>query len=313
MSTSLFETIEKIRTVIGSVFLGKPEVIESALVALLSRGHLLIEDVPGVGKTLLAQALARALGGVFHRIQFTPDLLPSDIIGTGVYNMNEGEFHFKKGPLFANVVLADEINRTSPRTQSALLEAMNDGQVSVDGKTYPLEQPFLVLATQNPFEFEGTFLLPESQLDRFMICLSIGYPPREAESQLLANHWSGEQVEKLDCVIGLAELRGDVRDVDGVRARAQHGLAQSRHEQVRQHRGVERAGADHDQVRFEQRGGGLGVHLDVRRLDEHPLDRRARLRQRRFPAFGRAVRQPGTEGDVGERRRQNAAAHAEHP
>lgn len=179
-------TISKLRATVNATLLGKPQVVDRALVALLARGHILIEDVPGVGKTLLARALARSLDCAFSRIQFTPDLLPADIVGSSVYDQSQGAFHFKAGPLFANVVLADEINRTSPRTQSALLEAMNDGQVSVDGTTHPLPKPFLVIATQNPFEYEGTFSLPESQLDRFLMRLTIGYPPRDEERRLLA-------------------------------------------------------------------------------------------------------------------------------
>ena len=205
-SAETTETIDKLRTQISSVFLGKPQVVEGALVALLGQGHILIDDVPGVGKTLLARALARTLDCSFCRIQFTPDLLPSDIIGTSVYNGKSSEFVFKPGPLFAHVILADEINRTSPRTQSALLEAMNDRRVSVDGKTYPLDEPFLVLATQNPFEFEGTYLLPESQLDRFMIRLTIGYPPREEELRVLAEHRSGEPVDGLSAVVSSEEI-----------------------------------------------------------------------------------------------------------
>src|SRR5207248_10999662 len=167
------------------VLLGKPDVIRLALVALLAEGHLLIEDVPGVGKTLLARALARSLNCSFHRIQFTPDLLPSDLLGTSVFHQGTGTFVFQPGPLFAQIVLADEINRTTPRTQSALLEAMNDRQVSLDGRTMPLGPPFIVLATQNPYEFEGTYPLPESQLDRFLMRLRIGYPDRAAEKQIL--------------------------------------------------------------------------------------------------------------------------------
>ncbi|MHC5543484.1 AAA family ATPase, partial [Singulisphaera rosea] len=182
---------------VGSVVLGKPEVIKLAVVALLAEGHVLIEDVPGVGKTLLARALAASIDCSFRRVQFTPDLLPSDILGSSVYNAASGEFVFKQGPIFANVILADEINRTTPRTQSALLEAMGDGQVSVEGKTYELEPPFIVLATQNPYEFEGTYVLPESQLDRFMIRLRMGYPLRSEERKVLSSHRTGEPVESL--------------------------------------------------------------------------------------------------------------------
>jgi MoxR-like ATPase len=195
---------DRLRVNVGSVFLGKPEVIELALVALLAEGHLLIEDVPGIGKTLLAKALARSLECTCHRIQFTPDLLPSDLIGTSIFHQPSGEFVFKPGPLFAHVILADEINRATPRTQSALLEAMSDRQVSVDGRTWPLAAPFLVLATQNPYEFEGTYPLPESQLDRFLIRLRIGYPDRPAEKEILRCHRAGEPVEQLRPV-----LRGD--------------------------------------------------------------------------------------------------------
>jgi MoxR-like ATPase len=191
---------------IASVFLGKADAIQLALVALLAEGHLLIEDVPGIGKTLLAKALARSLDCSFHRIQFTPDLLPSDLIGTSVYHQPSGEFVFKPGPLFAHVILADEINRATPRTQSALLEAMSDRQVSVDGRSWPLGQPFLVLATQNPYEFEGTYLLPESQLDRFLMRLRIGYPSRADEKEILTQHRAGEPVEQLRPVVDAAEV-----------------------------------------------------------------------------------------------------------
>src|SRR3954465_3193792 len=186
---------------IGSVVLGKPEVIRLAVVALLAEGHVLIEDVPGVGKTLLARALAASIACTFKRLQFTPDLLPSDILGSSVYHASTGEFVYKEGPIFANVILADEINRTTPRTQSALLEAMSDRQVSVDGKTYPLDAPFIVLATQNPYEFEGTYVLPESQLDRFMIRLRMGYPLRSEERKVLSSHRTGEPVDSLTPVL----------------------------------------------------------------------------------------------------------------
>jgi MoxR-like ATPase len=186
---------------IGEVFLGKPEVVRLAIVAILADGHLLLEDVPGVGKTLLAKALARSLGCKFTRIQFTPDLLPSDLIGVTVYREKSGEFIFQPGPLFAEVVLADEINRATPRTQSALLEAMNERQVTVDGDTYRLGPPFLVVATQNPHEFEGTYPLPESQLDRFLLRVNIGYPEREAERAILTQHRRGEPVDELKPVL----------------------------------------------------------------------------------------------------------------
>src|SRR3954447_16465585 len=186
---------------VGLVVLGKADVIKLAVVALLAEGHVLIEDVPGVGKTLLARALAASIDCSFRRIQFTPDLLPSDVIGSSIFHAPSGEVVFKPGPLFAHVILADEIKPTTPRTQSALLEAMGDRQVSVEGKTYPLDPPFIVLATQNPFEFEGTYVLPESQLDRFMIRLKMGYPTRSEERRVLTSHRQGEPVETLSPVL----------------------------------------------------------------------------------------------------------------
>jgi MoxR-like ATPase len=201
---------------IGKVVLGKPDVIKLAVVALLADGHLLIEDVPGVGKTLLARALAASIHSQFHRLQFTPDLLPSDILGSSIYNATTGDFVFKPGPIFANVILADEINRTTPRTQSALLEAMGDRQVSIEGKTYVLDPPFIVLATQNPFEFEGTYVLPESQLDRFMIRIRMGYPVRSEERNILTSHRRGEPVQDLQPVLSGEEvirLQRQVREV----------------------------------------------------------------------------------------------------
>lgn len=210
------DSLQKLLDNIGAVVLGKPEVIRLAIVALLAEGHVLIEDVPGVGKTLLARAIAASIDCSFRRLQFTPDLLPSDILGSSVYNAANGEFVFKQGPIFANVILADEINRTTPRTQSALLEAMSEGQVSVEGNTHTLEPPFIVLATQNPYEFEGTYVLPESQLDRFMIRLRMGYPLREEERNILISHRRGEPVEKLRPVLtsnDVLTLQRTVRNV----------------------------------------------------------------------------------------------------
>jgi MoxR-like ATPase len=198
--------LERLRANVAGVLLGKPEAVQLALVTLLSDGHLLIEDVPGIGKTLLAKALARSLGCSFHRIQFTPDLLPGDLLGTSVYHQASASFVFQPGPLFAQVVLADEINRATPRTQSALLEAMSDRQVSMDGRTHPLGPPFFVLATQNPYEFEGTYPLPESQLDRFLIRLRLGYPDRAAERLILSGHREGEPVDRLQPVLAGEEV-----------------------------------------------------------------------------------------------------------
>jgi MoxR-like ATPase len=183
--------IAQLQRNIASVIKGKDDAIRLALIALLARGHLLIEDVPGVGKTTLAHALARSFHCTFQRIQFTSDMLPSDVIGISVFNPATQEFTFKPGPIFANVVLADEINRTTPKTQSALLEAMNETQVTVDNRTIPLPRPFLVLATQNPIEHHGTYPLPESQLDRFLLRIRMGYPARASEKDILRNHAGG--------------------------------------------------------------------------------------------------------------------------
>jgi MoxR-like ATPase len=216
MTDELNEAVKRLENNISSVVLGKPEVVRMCLVALLAGDHVLLEDVPGVGKTLVGKALARSLAGQFCRLQFTPDLLPSDIVGSSLFNTKTSEFEYKEGPIFANVVLADEINRAPPRTQSALLEAMSDSQVSVDGVTYPLPKPFIVIATQNPFEFEGTYALPESQLDRFLLRISMGYPDRGAERQVLTTHREGEPVESLQPVVScqqIVELQKEVRRV----------------------------------------------------------------------------------------------------
>ena len=197
--------------------LGQKEVVWRTLVALLAGEHILLEDVPGVGKTLVGKAVARSLSGEFRRIQFTPDLLPGDITGSSLYNAQTQEFVFSGGPIFANVLLADEINRATPRTQSALLEAMSEGQVSVDGQTHPLPRPFMVVATQNPVDFEGTYPLPESQLDRFLLRSAMGYPSREVEMQVLVSHRRGEPVDDLQPVLDgpqVVALQEAVRGVE---------------------------------------------------------------------------------------------------
>jgi MoxR-like ATPase len=199
--------LHRLEESIARVIRGKPEAIRLAVATLLARGHLLIEDVPGVGKTTLARALARSLGGTFRRIQFTSDLLPSDILGVSVFVEETGRFEFKPGPIFANVVLADEINRTTPRTQSSLLEAMQEGHVSVDGRTNVLEQPFLVIATQNPQEHFGTYPLPESQMDRFLLRIRLGYPANEDEREVLRTRGGGDPVDALRPVIDLETVR----------------------------------------------------------------------------------------------------------
>ena len=200
----------------GKVIFGKPEVIRYCVVALLSGEHILLEDVPGVGKTLAGKAVAKSIAGKFARLQFTPDLLPSDITGSNVFNSTESQFVFNQGPVFNNIVLADEINRAPPRTQAALLEAMGDHQCSIDGKTYDLPRPFLVVATQNPFEYEGTYVLPESQLDRFLLRVSMGYPDLDFERDVLKSHRDGEPVDQLTPVLStddVIQLQQQVRQV----------------------------------------------------------------------------------------------------
>jgi MoxR-like ATPase len=209
MPTATSQIVAQLQRSIARAIYGKEEAIQLALITLLARGHLLIEDVPGVGKTTLAQALAKSFHCSFQRIQFTSDLLPSDVLGVSVYNPESREFEFRSGPIFANVVLADEINRTTPRTQSALLEAMNEAQVSIDGKTMTLPQPFLVIATQNPVEHHGTYPLPESQLDRFLMRIKMGYPSPETEREILRKRVSilGENpLDGLEPVADVSEV-----------------------------------------------------------------------------------------------------------
>ena len=198
--------IDRLRDNIRRVFLGHSKAVDLLLIGLLARGHVLIEDVPGVGKTVLARSLARSIDCRFSRIQLTPDLLPADVLGVSVFNNQTHSFEFKPGPVFANVVLADEINRTTPRTQSALLEAMSEEQVSIENQTIPLERPFMVVATQNPFEFEGTYHLPENQLDRFIVRISVGYPDRQAEQVILTTRPSQTALEKLQPVMKAREV-----------------------------------------------------------------------------------------------------------
>ena len=206
MSDEPRDLIARLQENVSSVVLGKPGAVRLAIVALLAGEHVLLEDVPGVGKTLVGKAIARSLAGLFHRIQFTPDLLPADITGSSLYNSQTHEFVFSRGPIFANVVLADEINRATPRTQSALLESMSERQVSADGETNPLPRPFMVIATQNPVEFEGTYPLPESQLDRFLLRIPLGYPEREVELQVLSSHREGEPVDSLAPVVDCQQV-----------------------------------------------------------------------------------------------------------
>jgi MoxR-like ATPase len=198
--------VQKLQQAIETVVRGKPEAVKLALVCLLAEGHLLIEDVPGVGKTTLAHSLARVFDCTFRRIQFTSDLLPSDILGVSVFSQTGQNFDFRRGPIFANVVLADEINRTTPKTQSALLEAMSEGSVSVDSRTHPLPQPFMVVATQNPIEHHGTYPLPESQLDRFLLRIKMGYPENGAEKDILRRRDRTSDVERIQPVMRSEEV-----------------------------------------------------------------------------------------------------------
>src|SRR3989454_8721859 len=206
MSTATSQVVSQLQRSIARAIFGKEDAIQLALITLLARGHLLIEDVPGVGKTTLAQALAKSFHCTFQRIQFTSDLLPSDVLGVSVYNPESREFEFKSGPIFANVILADEINRTTPKTQSSLLEAMAEGHVTVENQTYELPRPFLVLATQNPAEHHGTYPLPESQLDRFLMRVRMGYPSMDEEKEILRQQTHHHPLEQITPVMSGDEV-----------------------------------------------------------------------------------------------------------
>jgi len=220
--------VARLEAELGKVILGKPEKIRDLVIALLAGGHVLMEDVPGVGKTTLAKALARAVSCEFKRVQFTPDLLPTDILGSSVYNPRDGSFTFKPGPIFTNIMLADEINRASPRTQSALLEAMSERQVSIEGTTHPLPAPFLVMATQNPIEYHGTYPLPEAQLDRFAMRINVGYPAAEHEVEVLYSQFHHHPLDDVQAALDgaqLLELQEAVRAVKLERRIAQYLVA----------------------------------------------------------------------------------------
>jgi MoxR-like ATPase len=204
---TLARVVQRVRANVEHVIEGKPDVVSSTLVVLLAEGHLLIEDVPGVGKTMLSKALARSIDCSVRRVQFTPDLLPSDVTGVSVFNQDTREFEFRPGGVFANIVVGDEINRASPKTQSALLECMEERQVTVDNATYQLESPFMVIATQNPIEMEGTYALPEAQRDRFMARVSVGYPVEAAEIAMLQGHTGSNPLDDLEAVTDAAEIR----------------------------------------------------------------------------------------------------------
>jgi MoxR-like ATPase len=285
------EPIRQLQDRMDSVIRGKSEAVKMAIVTLLSRGNLLIEDVPGVGKTTLAYALAKSTDCSFHRIQFTSDLMPTDIIGISIFNQETRDFEFKPGPLFSNIVLADEINRTNPKTQSALLEAMNEKKVTVDRRTHRLPAPFMVIATQNPIEYHGTFPLPESQLDRFMMHIKLGYPSREFEKMALTEKPSFEVLDKMEPVITKEEIVAMQEEIDSVVIEdsivdyLMHVVAATRrHEKVRL--GVSTRGAQFFvqavRARAYYEGRGFALPDDVRELAPLVLGHRLILKTRKF-------------------------------
>ena len=217
MDAALNQKLQELQQNIASVYMGNTRAIDRVIITLLSRGHILIEDVPGVGKTVLASAVAKSIHGSFARIQCTPDLLPSDITGANIFNRTDSDFTFKQGPVFNNIIVADEINRTTPRTQSALLEAMSENAVTIDGDTKALPSPFMVIATQNPYEFEGTYVLPENQLDRFLMRITLGYPSAEDESQIIKQQPARTRLQELAPLMSTNEIERAQSQVDAIK------------------------------------------------------------------------------------------------
>ena len=323
--TKIQETGDKVLANVERVIVGKHHEVRLALVALLCRGHLLIEDVPGTGKTVLAKAIARSLGCSFRRIQFTPDLLPSDVSGLSIYNQKTQEFEFRPGPIFSQVVLADEINRATPKTQSALLECMEERQATIDGTTYPMPDPFLVIATQNPIEYEGTFALPEAQLDRFMIRLRLGYPQPIEEIVILDEQKRTHPLEDLEEVLtveDLREMQAAVREiyVDSTRRRL-HRPAGQRHAEPSR-RLPRRVAARLDRALPRRPGAGRAARPRLRHPGRHqgarragpgpPADHQDELvdpRRAGRPGRPRAARVDPDRRDPADRRRSDRAAH----
>jgi MoxR-like ATPase len=287
--SAISEVAGRLKANVARVIVGKDEAIELILVGLLCEGHILIEDVPGIGKTTLAKALARSLGCTFNRIQFTPDLLPSDVTGISFFNQRAQEFEFRAGPIMAQIVLADEINRATPRTQSALLEAMQERQITVDGQTYALPRPFTVLATQNPVELEGTFPLPEAQIDRFLLRVALGYPSAAEESQILLRFETEDPLETLEPVAGaaqLGELQRLTRQVHVEQSVREYLVEMAR--ATRAHESVELGVSPRGALGLYRcaqalagiRGRGFVIPDDVKYLAPHVLTHRIMISQR---------------------------------